>query len=125
MLFIKPVKVEFSLSLGRNALSEMMIVHIFRFHNGINVFMKSNFSLIILKLSDIHTLDSLITDQCQPHEKFWTARQSSQVVNWVKTMPGLAGNQIPFGGTRFGFTNVGVYNTSIRIRIRILVKIPS
>ena len=52
-------------------------------------------------------------DQCQPHENFWTARQSSQVVNWVKTKPGLAGNQIPFGGTRFGFTTVGVYNTSI------------
>ena len=33
-------------------------------------------------------------DQCQPHEKFWTARQSSQVVNWVKTKPRLAGNQI-------------------------------
>ena len=37
LLFIKPVKVEFSLSLGRNALSEMMIVHIFRFHNGVDV----------------------------------------------------------------------------------------
>ena len=52
-------------------------------------------------------------DQCQPHENSWTACQSSQVVNWVKTKPGLAGNQIPFGGTRFGFTTVGVYNTSI------------
>ena len=43
----------------------------------------------------------------------WTACQSSQVVSWLKTKPGLAGNQIPFGGTRFGFTTVGVYNTSI------------
>ena len=51
-------------------------------------------------------------DQCQPHENFWTARKSSQVVNWVKTKPRLAGNQIPFGGTRFGFTSVGVYNRS-------------
>ena len=42
-------------------------------------------------------------DQCQPHENFWTARQSSQVVNWVKNKPWLAGNQIPFRGTRFGF----------------------
>ena len=50
-------------------------------------------------------------DQCQPHENSWTACQSSQVVNWVKTKPGLAENQIPFGGTRFGFTSVGVYNT--------------
>ena len=50
-------------------------------------------------------------DQWQPHENSWTACQSSQVVNWVKTKPGLAGNQIPFGGTRFGFTTaVGVYN---------------
>ena len=38
-------------------------------------------------------------DQCQPHENSWTACQSSQVVNWVKTRPRLAGNQIPFGGT--------------------------
>ena len=45
----------------------------------------------------------LKVDQCQPHENFWTARQSSQVVHWVKTKPKLAGNQIPFGGTRFGF----------------------
>ena len=52
-------------------------------------------------------------DQCQPHENSWTACQSSQVVNWVKTKPGLAGNQIPFGGTRFGFTTVGVYNRGI------------
>ena len=52
-------------------------------------------------------------DQCQPHENSWRACQSSQVLNWVKTKPGLAGNQIPFGGTRFGFTTVGVYNTSI------------
>ena len=49
-------------------------------------------------------------DQCQPHENSWTACQSSQVVNWVKTKPELAGNQIFFGGTRFGFTTVGVYN---------------
>ena len=39
--------------------------------------------------------------------------QSSQVVNWVKTKPGLAGNQIPIGGTRFGFTSIGVYNGGI------------
>ena len=52
-------------------------------------------------------------DQCQPHENSWTACQSSQVVNWVKTKPGLAGNQIPFGGTRFGFTTVCVYNRGI------------
>ena len=52
-------------------------------------------------------------DQCQPHENFWTARQSSQVLNWVKTKPGLVGNQIPFRGTRFGFTSAGGYNTSI------------
>ena len=29
---------------------------------------------------------------------------------WVKTKPRLAGNQIFFRGTRFGFTSVGVYN---------------
>ena len=52
-------------------------------------------------------------DQCQPHENSWTACQSSQVVIWVKTKPELAGNQIPFGGTRFGFTTVGVYNRGI------------
>ena len=45
----------------------------------------------------------LKVDQCQPHEKFWTARQSSQVVNRVKTKPTLVENQIPFEGTRFGF----------------------
>ena len=28
-------------------------------------------------------------DQCQPHENSWTACQSSQVVNWVKTNPDL------------------------------------
>ena len=55
----------------------------------------------------------LKVDQCQPDENSWTACQSSQVVNWVKTKPELAGNQIPFGGTRFGFTTVGVYNTWI------------
>ena len=49
-------------------------------------------------------------DQWQPHEKSWTACQSSQVVNWVKAKPGLAGNEIPFGGTRFGFTSVDAYN---------------
>ena len=38
-------------------------------------------------------------DQCQPHENFLTACQSSGVVNWVKTKPRVAGNQIPFGGT--------------------------
>ena len=54
-------------------------------------------------------------DQWQPHENSWTACQSSQVVNWVKTKPGLAGNQIPFGGTRFGFTSIGVYNRGPRI----------
>ena len=36
------------------------------------------------------------------------ACQSSQVVNWVKTKPELA-----VGGTRFGFTTVGVYNRGI------------
>ena len=49
-------------------------------------------------------------DQCQPHENSWTACQSSQVLNLVKTKPELAGNQILFGGTRFGFTSVGGYN---------------
>ena len=48
---------------------------------------KVEFSMIFLKV-----------DQCQPH-----VHQSSQVVNCVKTKPRLAGNQIPFGGTRFGF----------------------
>ena len=52
-------------------------------------------------------------DQCQPHEKFQTVCQSSQADNWVKTRPRLAGNQIPFEGTRFGFTSVGVYNRGI------------
>ena len=52
-------------------------------------------------------------DQCQTHENFWTACQSSQDVDWVKTKPRLAGNQIPFRGTRFGFTTVGGYPTSI------------
>ena len=52
-------------------------------------------------------------DQWQSYENSWTACQSSQVVNWVKTKPGLAGNQIPFGGTRFGFTSIGVYNRGI------------
>ena len=47
-------------------------------------------------------------DQCQPHENFWTARQSSKVVNWVKTKPRLAGNQIPFGASRFGFVQVSI-----------------
>ena len=42
----------------------------------------------------------LKVDQCQPHENFWTAQKSSQVVNWVKTKPRLAGNQIPFGGKK-------------------------
>ena len=52
-------------------------------------------------------------DQWQPHGNSWTACQTSQVVNWVKTKPWLAGNQIPFGGTRFGFTTIGVYNRGI------------
>ena len=52
-------------------------------------------------------------NQRQTHEKFWTACQSSQVVNWVKTKPGLAGTQIPFRGTRFGFTTIGVYDRGI------------
>ena len=56
-------------------------------------------------------------DQWQPHENSWTACQSSKVVNWVKTKPGLAGNEIPFEGTRFGFTTVGVYNRSIGVAI--------
>ena len=40
----------------------------------------------------------------------WKVHQSSQVVNWVKTKPKLAGNQIPFGGTIFGFTSAGGYD---------------
>ena len=56
-------------------------------------------------------------DQYQPHEIFWTAWQSSQIVSWVNTKPRLAGNQIPFGGTRFGFTTVGVYNRSNGVAI--------
>ena len=47
-------------------------------------------------------------DQCQPHENSWTACQSYQVVNWVKYKPGLAGIQIPFGGTRFDFVYVSI-----------------
>ena len=35
-----------------------------------------------------------------------------KLTTWVKTKPRLAGNQIPFGGTRFGFTTVGIYNRS-------------
>ena len=35
-------------------------------------------------------------DQCQHHENFWAAGQSSELVNWVKTKPRLAVNQIPF-----------------------------
>ena len=54
----------------------------------------------------------LKVDQCQSHENSWTACQSSQVVNWVKTKPGLAVNQIPFGGTRFGFTSIEVLYSS-------------
>ena len=59
-------------------------------------------------------------DQCQPHENFWTARKSSQVVNWVKTKPRLAGNQIPFGGTIFGFTCVGVFNRGYPTSIKFI-----
>ena len=66
-----------------------------------------------VKIVIIHLLK---VDQCQPHENSWTACQSSQVVDWVKTKPGLAGNQIPFGGTRFGFTSIGVYNRGINVR---------
>ena len=51
------------------------------------------------------------------------ACQSSQDVNWVKTKPELAGNQIPFGGTMFGFTTVSVYNTSIIAFLGIVNKI--
>ena len=47
-------------------------------------------------------------DQCQPHEHFWTARQSFQVVNWVKNKPRLAGNQIPVEGTDLLLYCVGV-----------------
>ena len=50
----------------------------------------------------------LKVDQCQPHEKILTARQSSQVVNWVKTKPRLAGNGIPFEGTRIAFVLVSI-----------------
>ena len=41
--------------------------------------------------------------------KFLEGLQSSQVVNWVKTKPKLAGNQIPFGGTDLVLYCVGVY----------------
>ena len=43
-----------------------------------------------------------------PMKIFWTARQSSQVVDWVKTKSRLVGNQIPFGGTRFCFVKVSI-----------------
>ena len=45
----------------------------------------------------------LKVDQCQPHENFWTARQSPKVVNSIKTKSRLAENQTSFGGIRFGF----------------------
>ena len=51
-------------------------------------------------LSETHlTANIFESGPSQPHKMFWTACQSSQVVNWVKTKPRLAGNQIPFGGT--------------------------
>ena len=55
-------------------------------------------------------------DQYQPYEIFWTARQSSQVINWVKTKPRLAGNQISFRGTRFDLIsclNLGLVLTQL------------
>ena len=48
-------------------------------------------------------------DHCQPHENFWTARQSFQVVYWVKTKPRLAGNQNSFWRNQIWFCE-GVYN---------------
>ena len=66
----------------------------------------------------IKSLDLLLTflkvDQCQPHENFWTACHSSQVVLWVKIKPMLAGNQIPFRGTDLVLYCVGVYKRSYR-----------
>ena len=56
----------------------------------------------------------LKVDQCQPHENFWTAWKSSQVVIWVKTKPRLAGNQIPSRGTDLVFYSVGVYKRYCR-----------
>ena len=56
-------------------------------------------------------------DQRQPHEKFWTPRQSSQVVNWVKTKPRLARNQIPFGGTKFGSVKVSIIEVGYPVLI--------
>ena len=50
----------------------------------------------------------LKVDQCQPHENFQMARHYFQVVNQVKTKPTLAGNQIPFGGTRLSFVQVSI-----------------
>ena len=35
--------------------------------------------------------------------KFLTGLPAISSYYWVKTKPRLAGNQIPFGGTRFGF----------------------
>ena len=46
---------------------------------------------------DLNSQYFLKVDQCQSHEHFWTARQSSQVINSVKTMPRLAENQIALG----------------------------
>ena len=59
-------------------------------------------------------------DQCQPHEKFYTACQSSQVVNWVKTKPKLAGNRIPFRGTYLVFycvSKVSFFGTCSKMQI--------
>ena len=42
--------------------------------------------------------------------KIFSRAATLQAVNEVKSKPRLAGNQIPFGGTRLGFVIVGVYN---------------
>ena len=67
----------------------------------------------------------LKVDQCQPHENFQTACQSSQVVNWVKTKPRLAGNQIPFRGTYLVFYCVGVYRRYQRHLYTVQIQIGS
>ena len=46
-----------------------------------------------------------------PHENFQQGHHCFQVVNQAKTKPRLAGNQIPFGGTRLDLVQVSnVYN---------------
>jgi hypothetical protein len=45
----------------------------------------------------------LKVEQCQPHEYWGPGRHCFKVVNQVKAKPRLAGNQIPFRGTKLGF----------------------